>query len=277
MIVNFRRNPPPPPSPPTHHHGQHCDCSGVIQITGHHHLPGPEVGQSHRIHCKKGPAEDVLLPPAEELQPSTGAAENVYSAIIESVLCTSITSWFSSATKSDYRRLQRVVRTAERIIGTTLPIPRTVFIQSEKKGWKNHSGPLTSSTLPLWTVTVWSMLQSSEHQNSQTQKQFLASGNPSHEHLTITMVHTLFIHAFILHTYLVYTSIADNIPVHTKLSIVIYLYIQLSIFILLFLIYLFFLILLFIICVFVLSLSFCCTAVASVMKTIPRMRKHTWQ
>ncbi len=44
-----------------------------------------------------------------------------YSAIIESVLCTSITVWFGSATKSDLLRLQRVVRTAERIIGTTLP------------------------------------------------------------------------------------------------------------------------------------------------------------
>ncbi len=43
-----------------------------------------------------------------------------YSAIIESVLCTSITVWFSSATKSDLRRPRRVVRTAERIIGTTL-------------------------------------------------------------------------------------------------------------------------------------------------------------
>ncbi len=44
-----------------------------------------------------------------------------YSAIIESVLCTSITAWFSLATKSDLRRLRRVFRTAERIIGTTLP------------------------------------------------------------------------------------------------------------------------------------------------------------
>ncbi len=34
-----------PCSPPTHHHGQHCDCSGVIQITGHHNFSGPEVGQ----------------------------------------------------------------------------------------------------------------------------------------------------------------------------------------------------------------------------------------
>ncbi len=40
-----------------------------------------------------------------------------YSAIVESIPCMSITVWFSSATKSDLRRLWRVVRTAERIIG----------------------------------------------------------------------------------------------------------------------------------------------------------------
>ncbi len=43
-----------------------------------------------------------------------------YSAVIESVLCTSITVWFGSATKSGIRRLQRTVRTAERIIGAPL-------------------------------------------------------------------------------------------------------------------------------------------------------------
>ncbi len=44
-----------------------------------------------------------------------------YSAIIESVLCSSITVWFGSATKTDIKRLQRTVRTAERIIGAPLP------------------------------------------------------------------------------------------------------------------------------------------------------------
>ncbi len=48
----------------------------LIQIPGQHHLPGPEVGLSHRLHCKKGPAEAVLHSPAEEVQPATGAAEN---------------------------------------------------------------------------------------------------------------------------------------------------------------------------------------------------------
>ncbi len=51
----------------------------------------------------------------------------LYSAIIESVLCTSITVWFSSATKSDLKRLWRVVQTAERIIGTTLPILQELY------------------------------------------------------------------------------------------------------------------------------------------------------
>ncbi len=50
-----------------------------------------------------------------------------YSVIIESILWTSITVWFSSATKSDLRRLQRVVRTAERIIGTTLPTLQELY------------------------------------------------------------------------------------------------------------------------------------------------------
>ncbi len=50
-----------------------------------------------------------------------------HSAIIKSVLCTSITVWFSSTTKSDLRRLWKVVRTAERIIGTSLPTLQELY------------------------------------------------------------------------------------------------------------------------------------------------------
>ncbi|KAK0148957.1 putative RNA-directed DNA polymerase from transposon BS [Merluccius polli] len=44
-----------------------------------------------------------------------------YTAIIQSVLCTSVTVWFGSATNQDRNRLQRTVRTAEKIIGANLP------------------------------------------------------------------------------------------------------------------------------------------------------------
>ncbi|XP_061633517.1 uncharacterized protein LOC133479952 [Phyllopteryx taeniolatus] len=44
-----------------------------------------------------------------------------YTAVIESVLCSSITVWFGAATKKDKLRLQRTIKTAERIVGTPLP------------------------------------------------------------------------------------------------------------------------------------------------------------
>ncbi|XP_061635892.1 homeobox protein GBX-2 isoform X2 [Phyllopteryx taeniolatus] len=44
-----------------------------------------------------------------------------YTALIESVLCSSITVWFGAATKKDKLRLQRTIKTAERIGGTPLP------------------------------------------------------------------------------------------------------------------------------------------------------------
>ncbi len=86
-----------------------------------------------------------------------------YSTIIESVLCTSITVWFSSATKSDLRRLRRVVWTAERIIGTTLPSLQELYSSRvNKRAGKitldpsHHLWTLTSSLDPshhLWTLT----------------------------------------------------------------------------------------------------------------------------
>ncbi len=37
----------------THYYRQHFGCSGVIQVPGIHHLSGPEMWHSHRLHCKK--------------------------------------------------------------------------------------------------------------------------------------------------------------------------------------------------------------------------------
>ncbi len=136
----------------------------------------------------------------------------------------SITVWFSSATKSDLRRLRRVVRTADRNIGTTLPALQELYLSSEQKGWQNHSGPLTSSTLPLWTVTIWPTLQSSEHQNDQTQKQFLSPSNPSHEHLTLNVEHTsslLYNYLFTTYTFSFQICTSD---LYTQLSVLYFVY-----------------------------------------------------
>ncbi len=86
--------------------------------------PGRTITLSPRW---KRPAEAVLPSPAEEINQPQELLIQFCSAIIESVLCTSITVWFSSATKSNLRRLWRVVRTAERIIGTTLPTLQELY------------------------------------------------------------------------------------------------------------------------------------------------------
>ncbi len=162
MIVDFRRN--PLALPPL------TIMNSTVTAVESFRLLGTTISQdmkwdNHRLQGEKGPAEAVLPSPAEKVQPATGAVDT---AIIESVLCTSITIWFSSATKSDLRRQRRVVRTAKRIIGTILPTLQELNISrvSKRAGKITH---ITSSTLPLQTVTVWSTLQSSRttrHRNS---------------------------------------------------------------------------------------------------------------
>ncbi len=87
--------------------------------------------------------------------------KQLYSTIIESVLCTSITVWFSSATKSDLRRLRRVVRTAERIIGTTLPSLQELYLSRvNKRAGKITLDPSHHLWTPhhLWTLTSSTLL-----------------------------------------------------------------------------------------------------------------------
>ncbi len=73
-----------------------------------------------------------------------------YSAVIESVLCSSITVWFGSASKSDIRRLQRTVRIAERIIGVHLPSLQDLYYSRVKK----RAGNIITDPLSPWTRPV---------------------------------------------------------------------------------------------------------------------------
>ncbi|KAK3525498.1 hypothetical protein QTP86_032836, partial [Hemibagrus guttatus] len=107
-----------------------------------------------------------------------------YSAVIESVLCTSITVWFGSATKSDMRRIQRTVRTAERIIGAPLPTLQELYTSRvRKRALKitldpSHPGHILFDLLPSGR-----RYKSSKYQDSQAQEQFLPPSNLSFEQL----------------------------------------------------------------------------------------------
>ncbi len=147
---------------------------------------------------KKGPAEAVLPSPAEEVQPATGAAETV--TLCHYWICPLHVNncLVNAATKSDHRRLRRVIRTAEQIIGTTIPTLQDLYSSRvSKRAGKitlDPSNPANSLFELLLLLVDATELWVPEWPD---QEQFLPSSNPSHEILTIIMVHTLFIHLFI--------------------------------------------------------------------------------
>ncbi len=127
MIVDFRRNPPALP-PLT------IMNSSVTTVESLRFL-GTTISQDLKWDnhidsiVKKAQQRLYFLHQLMKFNMPQELLIQLYSAIIESVLCTSITvnNWFSSATKSDLRRLRRVVQTAERIIGTTLPTLQELY------------------------------------------------------------------------------------------------------------------------------------------------------
>lgn len=64
----------------------------------------------------------------------------LYTTIIESILTHSIITWISAAAVKDQAKLQRVIKSAERVIGT-LSSPTT------EEGMKNHVQPHTPRQL----------------------------------------------------------------------------------------------------------------------------------
>ncbi len=111
MIVDFRRN--PPALPPL------TIMNSTVTAVESFRFLGTTISQdlkwdNHIVSIvKKAQQRLYFLRQLRKFNLPQELLKQLYSAIIESVLCTSITVWFSSATKSDLRRLRRVVRTAE--------------------------------------------------------------------------------------------------------------------------------------------------------------------
>ncbi len=97
VIVDFRRTPPPALPPLTTMNGT------VIAVESFRFL-GTTIFQD----LKWDNHIDYIVKNAQQRLYFLRQLIQFYSAIIESVLCTSITVWFSSATKPELRRLQRV-------------------------------------------------------------------------------------------------------------------------------------------------------------------------
>ncbi len=196
----------PPCSPLIHHHEQHCDCTGVIQIPGHHHLPGPESGTITLSPWWKRPSRGCTsFASWGSSTCRTWAADTALLCIIESVLCTSITVWFSSATKSDLRRLPRVARTLSESLVHPPHSQETVLIQREQKGWQNHIQHTPS--LNYYCLVDATELWAPERPDTGTVSFPRQSISWTLEQITINMKHTTLSYMYLFNTHTYYISI----------------------------------------------------------------------
>ncbi|KAK3519465.1 hypothetical protein QTP70_030629 [Hemibagrus guttatus] len=87
-----------------------CASSRELHLVTHHHL-----------HHQESPAAPLLPAEAEESPSTSPILTMFYRGTIEYVLSSCITAWFRNCTVSEHKTLQRIVRTAEKIIGVSLP------------------------------------------------------------------------------------------------------------------------------------------------------------
>ncbi len=158
MIVDFRRN--PPALPPL------TIMNNSVNAVESFRFLGTTISQDLKwdTHIdsivKKAQQRMYFLRQLKKFNLLQAHMTQFYSAVIESVLCSSITVWFGSASKSDIRRLQRTVRTAERIIGVHLPSLRDLYYSRVKK---HHHRPLSPWTRPVCASPFRQTLQISVH------------------------------------------------------------------------------------------------------------------
>ncbi len=84
---------------------------------------------THSDSGQESQAKTVPPTTAEEIQGLTSYPETFYSGAIESVLTQCISVWYGNSSNQDCKALQRVVRLAERISGSTLPSLQDIYLK----------------------------------------------------------------------------------------------------------------------------------------------------
>ncbi|KAK3563806.1 hypothetical protein QTP86_034656 [Hemibagrus guttatus] len=91
---------------------------------------------------------------------------NFYTAIIESILTSSITIWFAAATARDKAKLQRVIHSSEKVIGYSLPSPRSRRHAAKIAADPSHPGNELFRFLPSGKRLRSIRTRTSRHKNS---------------------------------------------------------------------------------------------------------------
>ncbi|XP_051243005.1 uncharacterized protein LOC127355811 [Dicentrarchus labrax] len=121
---------------------------------------------------------------------------NFYSCVVESTITSCITAWYSNTTVADRTRLQRVVKTAERITRTPLPSLQSIY---NRRVHRRAASMLRDPTHPQHgQFTLLPSGRRYRSLNNKTQKLFLPLCNQTPEQLTgvTSMYHLVTLHLY---------------------------------------------------------------------------------
>ena len=119
MVVDFRKN-PTPPAPITL-------CGSTIDTVESFRFLGTIISKDLKWELnnsslvKKAQQRMYFLRQLKKFNLPKTMMVHFYTAIIESILTSSITIWYAAIAAKDKGRLQHVIRSAEKVIGCNLP------------------------------------------------------------------------------------------------------------------------------------------------------------
>ncbi|KAK3569434.1 hypothetical protein QTP86_030061 [Hemibagrus guttatus] len=170
MTVDFRKN--PAPRPPV------ILCDSPVSSAESFCFLGTTITkelkweQNIRSLTKKAQQRMYFLRQLKKFLLPVKMLVNFYTAIIESVLTSSITVWFAAATARDKAKLQHVIHSAEKVIGCSLPSLQELYVsRSRRRAAKiaadpSHPGNELFRSLPSGKRLRSIRTRTSRHKNS---------------------------------------------------------------------------------------------------------------
>ncbi|KAK3548080.1 hypothetical protein QTP70_004510 [Hemibagrus guttatus] len=131
MIVDFRKD--PAPLPPV------ILCDSPVTSAESFRFLGTTITkelkweQNIRSLTKKAQQRMYFLSQLKKFLLPVKMLVNFYIAIIEYILTSSITVWFAAATARDKAKLQRVIHSAEKVIGCSLPSLQELYVSRSRR------------------------------------------------------------------------------------------------------------------------------------------------
>ena len=170
IIVDYRKN--PAPSTPIILCGSPVDSVESCRFLGTIITQDLKWELNIRSLIKKGQQRMFFLRQLKKFNLPKIMLVHFYTAIIESILTSSITVWYTAATAKDKSRLQRIIRSAEKVIGCNLPTlqdlhsSRTLRRARKIVADPSHPGHSLFGTLPSGRRLRSIRTKTSRHLNS---------------------------------------------------------------------------------------------------------------